>query len=125
MSIWRRLGVMSTATLLPIRDVAACCAPLTRETIAPEQAVDLARSLKALADPTRLRMISIVAAADGGEVCVCDFTEPTGLGQPTVSHHLKILTEAGFLSRTQRGTWAYFSLVPGALDSVAGLLLSA
>jgi ArsR family transcriptional regulator len=116
---------VSTITLLPVIDVAACCSPLTREPIGAEQAVDLARSLKALADPTRLRLVSIVAAADGGEVCACDLTAPTGLGQPTVSHHLKILTEAGFLNRTQRGTWAYFSLVPGALDSVGNLLLSA
>ena len=93
--------------------------------ISAEQAVDLARSLKALADPTRLRLLSIVAAADGGEVCACDLTAPTGLGQSTVSHHLKILTEAGFFNRTQRGTWAYFSLVPGALDSVGNLLLTA
>jgi ArsR family transcriptional regulator len=118
-------GGVSTITLLPVIDVAACCSPLTREPISAEQAIDLARALKALADPTRLRLVSIVAAADGGEVCACDLTAPTGLGQPTVSHHLKILTEAGFFNRTQRGTWAYFSLVPGALDSVAGLLLSA
>jgi ArsR family transcriptional regulator, arsenate/arsenite/antimonite-responsive transcriptional repressor len=118
-------GGVSTITLLPVIDVAACCSPLTREPISVEQAVDLARSLKALADPTRLRLVSIVAAADGGEVCACDLTGPTGLGQPTVSHHLKILTEAGFFKRTQRGTWAYFSLVPGALDSVGNLLLTA
>jgi ArsR family transcriptional regulator, arsenate/arsenite/antimonite-responsive transcriptional repressor len=116
---------VTTLTLLPVIEVAACCSPLTREPIDAEQAVDLARSLKALADPTRLRLVSIVAAAEGGEVCACDLTEPTGLGQPTVSHHLKILTEAGFLNRTQRGTWAYFSLVPGALDSVATLLQTA
>jgi len=113
---------VSTLTLLPVIEVAACCSPLTREPIGAEQAVDLARSLKALADPTRLRLVSIVAAADGGEVCACDLTEPSGLGQSTVSHHLKILTEAGFFNRIQRGTWAYFSLVPGALDSVASLL---
>lgn len=117
-------GGVSTITLLPVIDVAACCSPLTREPMGAEHAVDLARSLKALADPTRLRLVSIVAAADGGEVCACDLTAPTGLGQPTVSHHLKILTEAGFFNRTQRGTWAYFSLVPGALDSVGNLLLT-
>jgi ArsR family transcriptional regulator len=114
-----------TPTLLPVTDVTACCAPLTRETIPAEQAVDLARSLKALADPTRLRLISIVAASEGEEACACDLTEPVGLGQSTVSHHLKILTDAGFLTRTQRGTWAYFKLVPGALDSIARLLVSA
>lgn len=116
---------MSTSTLLPVIDVTACCAPLTRDTLAAEQAVDLARSLKALADPTRLRLISIVAASDEEEACACDLAEPTGLGQSTVSHHLKILTDAGFFTRTQRGTWAYFKLVPGALDSVARLLINA
>ena len=67
----------------------------------------------------------MVAAHDGAEACVCDLQEPLGLSQPTVSHHLKVLVDAGFLSRTQRGTWAYFALVPGALDSVARLLVSA
>lgn len=84
--------------------------------------LDLARSLKALADPTRLRLISIVAASEGQEACACDLTAPVGLSQPTVSHHLKVLTEAGFLSRTQRGTWAHFAIVPGALESVSELI---
>jgi ArsR family transcriptional regulator len=105
--------------------VTACCAPLTRETLTADNADDLARSLKALADPTRLRLISIVAASEGAEACACDLTDPVGLSQPTVSHHLKVLVDAGFLTRTQRGTWAYFRLVPGALDSVARLLVSA
>lgn len=118
------MAVHQGRRLTDVTEVAACSAPLTRETISPEQAVDLAKSLKALADPTRLRTISIVAAADGGEVCMCDFTEPTGLGQPTVSHHAKILTKAGYLNQTQRRRWAHFSLVPGALDSVASVLLS-
>lgn len=89
------------------------------------QADDLARSLKALADPARLRLISIVAASAGQEACVCDLTDPIGLSQPTISHHLKVLTDAGFLTRTKRGTWAYYSLVPGALDSVSRLLVTA
>ena len=116
---------MSITSLLPIADVGACCAPLTRETLAAADAVGLARSLKALADPTRLRLISIVAASEGQEACACDLTAPVGLSQPTVSHHLKVLTDAGFLTRTQRGNWAHFALVPGALDSVARLLTSA
>lgn len=116
---------MSITSPLPIADVGVCCAPLTRETLAAADAVDLARSLKALADPTRLRLISIVAASEGQEACACDLTAPVGLSQPTVSHHLKVLTDAGFLSRTQRGNWAHFALVPGALDSVARLLTSA
>ena len=103
----------------------SCCAPLTSETITATDAEAFARRLKALADPVRLRLVSIVAASEGQEACVCDLIEPVGLSQPTVSHHLKILTEAGFLSRSKRGTWAYYRLVPGALEAAAAPLLSA
>ncbi|MER7796577.1 metalloregulator ArsR/SmtB family transcription factor [Microbacterium sp. NPDC096154] len=99
-----------------------CCAPLVREPLGAEDAEELARAIKALADPTRLRLLSIVAASEGREACVCDLTEPVGLAQPTVSHHLKILAEAGFLSRSKRGTWAYYALVPGSLDRIAEVL---
>jgi ArsR family transcriptional regulator len=116
---------MTSLTLTPVTEAAACCAPLTRETLSAEQAEDLSRSLKALADPTRLRLISIVAASDDQEACVCDLIEPVGLGQSTVSHHLKILMDAGFLTRSKRGTWAYYRLVPGALDSISRLLITA
>jgi len=114
---------MST-TLFPLTqaEAAPCCTPLTNETIDPERAVDLAKKLKALADPTRLRLVSLVAASEGDGACVCDLIEPVGLSQPTVSHHLKILTEAGFLTRRKRGTWAYFNLVPGALGELSQLL---
>ena len=113
-----------TVNLLPMAepDATVCCAPLTRETIDAEQADLLARKLKALADPTRLRLVSIVAASEGAEACVCDLIEPVGLSQPTVSHHLKILMEAGFLTRSKRGTWAYYALVPGALGELSQLL---
>lgn len=113
---------MSVSELLPIRDLQSCCAPITREPLSRENAASLAVSLKALSDPARLRILSMVAAHADGEACVCDITEPLGLSQPTVSHHLKVLVDAGYLDRTKRGTWAYFRLVPGALDSVAGLL---
>ena len=113
---------MPVAELLPIRDLAACCSPITREPIASDTADNLARSLKAIADPARIRILSMVAAHEDQEACVCDLQEPLGLSQPTVSHHLKVLTDAGFLSRTKRGTWAYFRLTPGSLDSQAGLL---
>jgi ArsR family transcriptional regulator len=115
---------MSLMELLPVRDVTACCSPLTREAITEENAANLALSLKALADPARLRIISMVAAHEDAEACVCDLTEPLGLGQPTVSHHLKILVDAGYLTRSKRGTWAYYNLVPGALDGVARLLVT-
>ncbi len=113
---------MPTADLLPLTDVSACCAPIGREAIAPDHAESLARSLKALADPTRLRLVSMVAAHEDEEACVCDLTEPLGLSQPTVSHHLKVLVEAGFLTRSKRGIWAYYRLVPGSLASMAGML---
>jgi ArsR family transcriptional regulator, arsenate/arsenite/antimonite-responsive transcriptional repressor len=116
---------MSTLTLHPLTGASACCAPLTRQPLDAEQAADLSRMLKAIADPARLRLLSIVAASEGQEACVCDLTEPVGLSQPTVSHHLKVLTEAGFLSRSKRGTWAYYALVPGALDSLAAVLVTA
>ncbi|MEU4016033.1 metalloregulator ArsR/SmtB family transcription factor [Microbacterium sp. NPDC028030] len=113
---------MPVGELLPVRDLQACCAPLTREPIAQDNAESLARTLRALADPARLRLISMVSAHEGGEACVCDLTEPLGLSQPTVSHHLRVLAEAGFLTRSKRGTWAYYRLVPGSLDGIAGLL---
>jgi ArsR family transcriptional regulator, arsenate/arsenite/antimonite-responsive transcriptional repressor len=100
----------------------ACCTPLLREPITASQAADLAHKLKALADPTRLRLVSLVAAHEGGEACVCDLTEPLGLTQPTVSHHLKILVEAGIFTRDKRGVWAYYALVPPAMDALAAVL---
>jgi len=100
----------------------ACCAPLVREPLSADAAAALARTLKAVADPARLRLLSMVAAHEGGEACVCDLTEPLGLSQPTVSHHLKVLVDAGLLARDKRGVWAYYRLVPGALDHLAGVL---
>ncbi|HWI30685.1 MAG TPA: metalloregulator ArsR/SmtB family transcription factor [Microbacterium sp.] len=113
-------------TMLDVTDVTAatCCAPLVREPISPAEAEQLATTMKALADPARLRLLSIVASSRDAEACVCDLIEPVGLSQPTVSHHLKILTNAGFLTRSKRGTWAYFALVPGALDRVSRLLVA-
>jgi ArsR family transcriptional regulator len=116
---------VSTATLLPVIEAAACCAPLTRDPLSQSQADDLARSLKAIADPARLRLISIIAASEDQEACVCDLTEPLDIGQPTVSHHLKVLADAGFVTRSKRGSWAYYKLVPGALDALSRLLVTA
>lgn len=87
-----------------------------------EQAETLAAVLKAIAEPTRLRLISLVAAHEGAEACVCDLTDPVGLSQPTVSHHLKVLVDAGLLAREQRGRWAYYRLIPDALRSLAQVL---
>lgn len=113
---------MSLTALLPITDLNACCTPITREPMAAEGAERLARSLKALADPARLRLLSIVASHADAEACVCDLTEPLGLSQPTVSHHLKVLVDAGYLRREKRGTWAYYSLAPNSLESISGLI---
>jgi ArsR family transcriptional regulator, arsenate/arsenite/antimonite-responsive transcriptional repressor len=100
-----------------------CCPPLLlREPLTAGQAADLARTLKALADPARLRLVSMVAAHEGGEACVCDLTEPLGLTQPTVSHHLKILVDAGIFTRDKRGVWAYYALRPEALQALAAIL---
>jgi len=115
---------MAQTGVLPLIDGSVCCAPLTRGAITADDAELLARSLKALADPARLRLISMVAAHADQEACVCDLTEPLGLSQPTVSHHLKVLVDAGILSRDKRGTWAYYRLVPGALDSLGRLLVT-
>jgi ArsR family transcriptional regulator, arsenate/arsenite/antimonite-responsive transcriptional repressor len=117
------VSITTALDLTPIgtgQDV--CCAPLLREPLSPEQAADLARILKALADPTRLRLVSMVAAHEGREACVCDLTEPLGLTQPTISHHLKVLVEAGILSRDKRGVWAYYALVPDTLEALGAVL---
>ena len=112
--------VAGTRPALPLAD--ACCAPLLREPITASQAAELARLLKALADPTRLQLVSMVAAREDGEACVCDLTEPLGLTQPTISHHLKVLVDAGIFTRDKRGVWAYYSLVPATLDALAAVL---
>ena len=113
-------------TMLELTDVTAgaCCTPLVREPLTADEAEQLATTMKALADPARLRLLSIVAASEDAEACVCDLIEPIGLSQPTVSHHLKVLTTAGFLERTKRGTWAYYKLIPGALDRISQLLVA-
>lgn len=99
-----------------------CCAPAGEAALGAVEAKKRATLLKALADPNRLRLLSIVKACDTGESCVCDLTEPLDLGQPTVSHHLKILVDVGLLHRQKRGTWAYYSLVPGALERAAAAI---
>ena len=116
-------------TLIQIFEVAACCSPvaarLPGQVLDEEQAARLASVLKAVADPTRLRLLSMISAAAAGgtgEICVCDLTQPLGLSQPTVSHHLKLLLEVGLVQREKRGVWAYFRPVPGALDALAEVL---
>lgn len=120
---------MSTATANPASgncaapSADACCVPSPGEGILQaEEAELLALRFKALSDPNRLRILSIVSTSDSAETCVCDLPEPLGLKQPTVSHHLKILVDAGILHREKRGVWAYFSVVPGALESLGASL---
>ena len=96
--------------------------PLNGEIYDKHDANALAGVLKALADPARLRLLSLIQASPDGEACVCDLTAPIGLSQPTVSHHLRILTESGLLEREKRGVWAYYRLVPAAIQQVADLL---
>ncbi|MGN8026106.1 metalloregulator ArsR/SmtB family transcription factor [Microbacterium sp. 22242] len=112
-------------SMLEVADVSAktaCCVPLVKEPLGQDDAEQLAGRLKALADPARLRLLSIVASSENQEACVCDLVDPVGLSQPTVSHHLKVLAEAGYLTRSKRGTWAYYRLVPDALERVTQVL---
>jgi ArsR family transcriptional regulator len=111
----------STLTLTPV-DAVACCSPLMAEPLTSEQAGQLAPLMKALADPVRLRLLSLVAAHADGEACVCDLNDAFDLSQPTISHHLKVLHEAGLLDRSKRGTWVYYRIKADVLAGVAGLL---
>ena len=107
--------------LLPMAtsDAVACCVPLTQDVIDVDDAEQLARKFKALGDPTRVRLLSLIAAHSEREACICDLTEPVGLSQPTVSHHMKKLADAGLVTREQRGKWAYYRIVDDALTSLA------
>lgn len=108
---------------LPVAiEAGACCAPRVTSALAPEDAERIARVFKALGDATRVRLLSLIAAGDGGEACICDLTEPVGLSQGTVSHHMKLLADAGLVTREKRGRWAYYALTDGALDAAADAL---
>lgn len=115
---------MDTALTVEPSEASACCTTTGGPALDAAGAHDAARVMKALSDPNRLRLLSIVKAGEGGEACVCDLTEPLDLGQPTVSHHLKILVDAGLLNREKRGTWSYYSLVPGALEAASESILA-
>lgn len=99
----------------------SCCGITTAGGLTREQAETNAVLLKAVADPVRLRLLSIIRASESGEACVCDLTPAVGLAQPTVSHHLKVLAEAGLIEREKRGTWAWFRLVPSRLDDIRSI----
>ena len=105
---------------LPVVDISACCATGLDAPLARDQAEQLARVLKALGDPARLQLLTLIRAA--GEACACDLTEPVGLSQPTVSHHLKVLREAGLVQSQKRGTWVWYSVVPSRLEDLRRVL---
>jgi ArsR family transcriptional regulator, arsenate/arsenite/antimonite-responsive transcriptional repressor len=102
--------------------IAACCPPLLAEPLSPEDAEQLAGPLKALADPARLRILSLIQSQPDGEACVCHLMEPLGLTQGTVSHHLRVLREAGLVERDQRGSWAHYRVVRESLEALRTLL---
>ena len=108
----------------PVNTAAACCAPLSQAPLSAIDAQQIATRLKALADPARLRLLSLLLASDGQEACTCELTEPLRLSQPTVSHHLKKLAEAGIITGERRGVWTYYSVVPDALSALAQVLLT-
>jgi ArsR family transcriptional regulator len=103
----------------------ACCSPLTSEPLSAEAAAGVAPLLKALADPARLRLLSLIASHDGGEACVCDLNDAFDLSQSTVSHHLKVLHAAGLLEREKRGVWVYYRVASGVLGDLGALIASA
>lgn len=106
---------MTTRTALPLVDDAACCPTVTGGVLGDDEARYLARRFKALGDPTRIRLLSLIAAQPEGEACVCDLIAPVGLSQATVSHHMKQLADAGLVVRDQRGRWSYYRIVDGTL----------
>ena len=110
------------AASLTTADLAACCSPLTGGALKTVAAERLASMFKALADPARVRLVSLIAASDDGEACICDLTEPLGLSQPTVSHHMKMLVGADLVSRDQRGKWAFYRVNDDALATLARAL---
>ena len=99
-----------------------CCAPLLAGRLRRDHAEELATAFKAIADPGRLRLLSFIAAQPDAEACVCNLVQPLGLSQPTVSHHLKVLTEAGLLERERRGTWMFYRLVPERVEALRDVL---
>ena len=100
----------------------ACCGGLASAPLDDEQAAQLAKVFKALGDPVRLRLLSMIASREGGEVCVCEMTPAFDLSQPTISHHLKLLRQAGLIDCERRGTWVYYWVLPGVLDQLAAFL---
>jgi ArsR family transcriptional regulator len=112
---------ISLAVLTPA-DTAACCSPLSAQPLSMERAEQVVPLLKALADPVRLRLMSLVASHEGSEACVCDLNDAFDLSQPTISHHMKVLHDAGLVDREKRGVWVYYRARPQALASLGALI---
>jgi ArsR family transcriptional regulator len=113
------IDILQSVKELPLVE---CCTPIAGPALSPDDALELERLFKALADRHRLQILNCLVRADGEPVCVCEFQPLLGVKQPTVSHHLKQLVDAGLLDREKRGTFAYYSLKPGALERIGGLL---
>jgi len=112
----------STFPRLPVvQNALACCSPLAREPISAAQAQQVASLLKAIAEPARLRLLSLVLSHEGAEACVCDLTPYFDLSQPTISHHLKVLHDSGLLDREKRGTWVFYKARPEAMAALGSL----
>jgi ArsR family transcriptional regulator len=112
-------------SLLPVlsrSETVACCSPLTQRPLSAGQAEQVAPLLKALADPVRLRLMSLIASHEGGEACVCDLADAFDLSQPTISHHLKVLHDTGLLDRQKRGVWVYYQARTDALAQLGALI---
>lgn len=114
------MSSVATASLAPTDP--SCCGSASTGVAAPADAERVAQVFKALGDPTRVRLLSLIATSPDGEACICDLTGPVGLSQPTVSHHMKQLSDAGLVTREQRGKWAHFRVVSSAIDDLIGAL---
>jgi ArsR family transcriptional regulator len=115
-------AVIDACQYPPMTKVVPCCPPVLHAELSKDQAEDLAATFKALGDPARLRLLNFIAVQPESEACVCFLTEPVGLSQPTVSHHLRVLLDAGLLAREKRGAWAYYRIVPARLEAVRDVL---
>ncbi|MEV6562089.1 metalloregulator ArsR/SmtB family transcription factor [Nocardia sp. NPDC051756] len=113
---------MSKQELPVVASTGACCAPNLTAPLGPETALELASAFKALGDPVRLRLLSLIASRPGEEVCVCELTPQFEQSQPTISHHLKVLREAGLIDCERRGTWVYYWVIPQALQRLSAVL---
>jgi ArsR family transcriptional regulator len=116
------MSMPKSLTVLDPAGLAACCPPLSAEPLSQAQAEQVAPLLKALAEPVRLRLMSLIASHPGGEACVCDLNGAFDLSQPTISHHLKVLNEAGLINRDKRGVWVYYRARTEALTTLGTLI---